>query len=130
MSKLHIQPETLCQIIAKVREFQAKEEVVLPDVPSGPAEDWALQMLADHSDDLGLQAMNEAIAEMSQRQRAELVALMWLGRGDYELEDWETAVDDAIGEYSLRAGAYLLAHPMVVDDLEEGLIAFGYSCED
>ncbi|AHF04116.1 DUF3775 domain-containing protein [Marichromatium gracile] len=130
MSKLHIQPQTLCQIIGKVREFQAKEEVVLPDVPSSPTEDWGLQMLADHSDDMALVAMTEAIAEMSQRQRAELVALMWLGRGDYELEDWETAVDDAVGEYSLRAAAYLLVHPMVADDLEEGLIAFGYSCQE
>ncbi|MBK1718607.1 DUF3775 domain-containing protein [Thiocystis violacea] len=128
--RLHIKLETLCHIIEKAREFQAKEEVVLPDSPASPTEDWALQLLADHSDDYTLLEMTHAIGGMSERQRAELVALMWLGRGDYGIEEWESAVDDAIGDYSLNAAGYLLSHPMVSDDLEEGLIAHGYSCQD
>ena len=127
---LHIPLETICYIIAKAREFQAKEEVVIPDAPTSPTEDWALQVLADHSGDYTLTELVECVAEMNQRQRAELVALMWVGRGDYTLEDWETAVDDAIGDYSVRAATYLVAHPMVAEDLEEGLIAHGYSCDE
>jgi hypothetical protein len=127
---LHIPVETLCYIIAKAREFQAKEEVVIPDSPTSPSEDWALQILADHSGDYTLTELMECVAEMDQRQRAELIALMWVGRGDYAIEDWESAVDDAIGDYSVRAATYLIAHPMVAEDLEEGLIAHGYSCED
>jgi hypothetical protein len=127
---LHVPLESLCAIIDKAREFQAKEEVVLPDSPSSPSEDWALQILADHSDDYSLREMTDAIGEMSQRQRAELIAIMWIGRGDYSLDEWESAVDDAIGDYTLRAAAYLLAHPMLPDHLEEGLIALGYSCQD
>ncbi|MFD2110705.1 DUF3775 domain-containing protein [Thiorhodococcus fuscus] len=127
---LHLKLETLCRIIDKAREFQAKEEVVIPDSPSSPTEDWALQILADHSEDYSVQEMMQAIGTMSERQRAELVALMWLGRGDYSIEDWESAVDDAIGDYSLNAAAYLLSHPMIADHLTEGLIAHGYSCED
>jgi hypothetical protein len=127
---LHIKLETLCYIIEKAREFQAKEDVVLPDNPASPSEDWALQVLADHSEDYSLREMTLAIGEMSERQRAELVALMWLGGGDYSLEEWETAVDDALGDYSIKAAAYLLSHPSVPDDLEEGLIAHGYSCQD
>ena len=127
---LHIPLESLCYIIAKAREFQAKEEVVIPDTPSSPSDDWALQCLADHSGDYSLTELVDAIAEMNQRQRAELIALMWVGRGDYDIADWETAVDDAIGDHSVRAAHYLLSHPMVADDLEEGLIAQGYSCDD
>jgi hypothetical protein len=127
---LHVPLESLCAIIDKAREFQAKGEVVLPDSPSSPSEDWALQILADHSDDYSLREMTDAVGEMSQRQRAELIAIMWIGRGDYSVDEWESAVDDAIGDYSLRAAAYLLAHPMLPDHLEEGLIALGYSCQD
>ena len=127
---LHIPLEAICYIIAKTRELQAKEDVVIPDCPSGPSEDWALQVLADHSGDYGLAELADCVGEMSQRQRAELIALMWIGRGDYPIDDWEQAVDDAIGDHSVRAAAYLLSHPMVSDDLEEGLIAHGYSCED
>lgn len=127
---LHIPLESLCYIIAKAREFQAKEEVVIPETPSSPSDDWALQCLADHSGDYSLAELVDAINEMNQRQRAELVALMWVGRGDYDINDWEGAVDDAIGDHSVRAAQYLLSHPMASDDLQEGLIAHGYSCDD
>jgi len=40
------------------------------------------------------------------------------------------AVEDALEAHSERAAEYLLAHPMVADDLEEGLIQLGYSCEE
>jgi len=48
---LNINSETICFIIAKAREFQAKEEIVIPEVPLSPAENWAQQILADHIDD-------------------------------------------------------------------------------
>ena len=127
---LHIPLDVVCYIVAKTREIQAKEDVVIPDSPGSPSEDWALQVLADHSGDYTVAELVDCVGQMSQRQRAELIALMWLGRGDYGAEDWEQAVDDAIGDHSVRAAAYLLAHPMVCDDLEEGLIALGYSCEE
>ncbi len=127
---LHINLDSLCHIINKIREFQAKEEVVLPGTPISPFEDGAFQILAEHSEDYTLQEMTRVIGAMSERQRAELVALMWLGRGDYGFDEWEVAVDEAIGDYSINAAGYLLAHPMAADDLEEGLIAHGYSCQD
>jgi len=74
--------------------------------------------------------VRDLLEELDPNQRAEVVALMWLGRGDYEVEDWDTAVEDALEGYSERTAEYLLAHPMVADDLEEGLIQLGYSCEE
>lgn len=128
--RLHIPLDTLCSLIDQAREFQAKEEVVFPEVPASPSDDWAMQVLADHSDDLNVAEFNGIVSDMSERQRSELVALMWVGRGDYGIEEWEQAVDDALGDFSIRAAAYVLAHPMVSDHLEEGMIAFGLSCED
>jgi hypothetical protein len=129
---LNIRLETLCFIIAKAREFQAKEEVVIPEIPSSPSEDWALQVLADHIDDMSLQEVKACVEDLAPDQQAELVALMWLGRGDYSLEEWDVALEDAMDEYEehQNTAEYLLAHPMVSDELEEGLIAHGYSCED
>lgn len=127
---LHIPLETLCSLIALAREFQAKEEVVIPDIPDSPSEDWAMQVLADHHDDYNLIEFRSIVGEFSERQRAELVALMWLGRGDYTVDEWAEAVDEALGDFSIRAGDYVLAHPMLSDHLEEGLIAFDLSCEE
>jgi len=119
---LSVHPDTICFIIAKAREFQAKEQVVIPD--------WALQVLADHIDDLSLLEVKTAVQDLSPEQQAELVALMWLGRGDYDMEDWYTAVEDAQHAQSDNTAQYLLAHPYVSDYLEEGLIQHGYSCEE
>ncbi len=127
---LHVRVETICFLIVKAHEFQSQDQVVLPEVPEIPAEDWALEALAEHSEDPCLTEVQEVLGEMNARQRAEVVALMWLGRGDYDVEDWETAVEDALEAHSERAAVYLLAHPMVADDLEEGLIQLGYSCEE
>ena len=129
---LNIGLETLCFIIAKAREFQAKEQVVIPETPDSPSDDWALQVLADHVEDLTLQEVKATVDDLDPEQQAELVALMWLGRGDYGLEEWDDALAGARDMYEDRDSIveYMLAHPMVSDYLEEGLIAHGYSCED
>lgn len=127
---LHVRIETVCFLIAKAHEFQSQEQVVLGDAPEIPTEDWALQALADHTEDPCLNEVQEVLGDMNARQRAELVALMWLGRGDFEVEDWEYAVEDALEEHSERAAEYLMAHPTVAEDLAEGLNQLGYSCED
>lgn len=128
--RLHIPLDTLCSLIELAREFHAKEEVVFPEMPASPSDDWALQVLADHSDDYNVAEFNSIVNEMSERQRSELVGLMWVGRGDFSIEEWEDAVDEALGDFSIRAAAYVLAHPMLSDHLEEGMIAFDLSCED
>jgi hypothetical protein len=126
---MHIRHETICSLIALAREFQAKEEVCIPQDQDSPSEDWALQMLADHGNDYNVGEFRSIVHDFSERQRAELVALMWLGRGDYSADEWEEAVDEAIGDYSIRAAEYVLAHPMVSDHLQEGLIALDLPCD-
>ncbi len=127
--RMHIRHETLCGLIALAREFQAKEEVCIPQDENSPSEDWALQILAHHGNDYNVGEFRSIVHELSERQRAELVALMWLGRGDYTVDEWEDAVDEALGDYSIRAAEYVLAHPMGSDHLEEGLIALDMPCE-
>lgn len=129
---LKVRLETLCYIIAKARELQAKEQVVFPDSFSESADDWAMQVLADHMGDLSLQEIKALVEDLSAEQQAELVALMWLGHGDYSLEEWGEANAEAMARHLDQGNTteYLLANPMISDDLEEGLIAHGYSCED
>ncbi len=119
----------VCFIIAKAYEFQSKEEVVIPEIPNSPSDDWALQVLADHIDDMTFQEVKTLIDDLSLEQKAELEALMWLGRGDYDLDEWEEAVEAAQDEMTDRTTEYLLAHPFVAEHLEEGLLHHGYNCE-
>jgi hypothetical protein len=53
-----------------------------------------------------------------------LVALMWLGRGDYALEEWEDALEFAEETYTDHTAEYLVGTPLLADYLAEGLQQF------
>jgi len=127
---LELNPETVCFLISKAREFHAKEGVVIPDDPLNPSEDWARQVLADHADDFSFQEFKAAVDDLEPDQQATLMALMWLGRGDYEEDVWDTACADAKSEWSPRTAEQLMGTPLVADYLEEGLDLLGYRCEE
>jgi hypothetical protein len=137
---LNINPELVCQIIEKVHQFHAKVEVDLPKPPSRQADESSYQALVDHDDDIIFQALKDhgddlsdqevslAIKDLEPDQQQELVALMWLGREDYDIEEWETALQDASDRWNERTAEYLLTTPLVADYLAEGLSLHGYSC--
>jgi hypothetical protein len=127
---LNINPEIVCFIITKAREFLAQEDVSLPEEPISPGADWALQALSDYVDSLCFEEIEATVKDLEPDQEAELVALMWLGRGDYELDEWSIAVEEAEAELTDHTAQYILAHPMVADHLLEGLIQQGYACDD
>ena len=119
--RLHIRLETLCTLISLAREFQAKEDVVIPEVPDNPTDDWAMQVLANHTDDSSLAEFRGIVEDMSERQRAELVALFWIGRGDMEPEEWDDAVQLAIDRDKGSTAEYLLSHPHLAEHWDDAL---------
>ena len=56
-----------------------------------------------------------------------LVALLWLGRGDFGADDWAEALALAEERDVGPTSAYLLSHPRVADQLASGLEELGYS---
>ena len=54
---LELSLDKVCFIVLKAREFHAKEEVVIPEEPLSPTDDWALQILADQRDDPSYQEL-------------------------------------------------------------------------
>lgn len=127
---LDLNPDIVCAVIAAGREFQAKEAVVIPEREFGPSDDWALQVLADHAGDLSYQEAKAVIDDLEPDQQVSLMVLMWIGRGDYDIEEWDDAAEAARDELTERTADYLLATPLVADYLEEALAQFGYDCEE
>ena len=71
------------------------------------------------------------IEELNEDEQAALVALAWVGRGDYEAEQWEEAV--AMAKERAASGStadYLIQMELAADLLAEGLGAFGFSIDD
>jgi len=126
---LNINPDIVCSIIERAQEFHAKEGVVIPNVGDDNA-DWGMQVLADHADDPSFQELKTNIGDLEPDQQITLVALMWLGRGDYTTEEWEEAVLFAQESWNPRTAEYLIGTPLVADYLQEGLSEFSLSCDE
>ncbi|SDG59149.1 Protein of unknown function [Pseudomonas benzenivorans] len=126
---LNVNSETVCRLIALARVFHAKEAVSIPQEPTSPSDDWALQVLADHEDDEVFQEFKSIIDDLEPDQQQQIVALLWLGRGDGPLEDWAALLEQAADDWNERTAEYLIAHPYLADHLLEALDLHGYSCD-
>lgn len=127
---LTVSSESVCFIIVKAREFDAQDVVTDLDSGSNAADDGMTSVLEAHSDDLTQKELVAFIDALSEEEQADLVALLWLGRGDGALEEWNDLRDEAQRQHNKRTAAYLLGEPLLPDHLEEGLSQFGFSCED
>ena len=124
---IDVNPEIIYRIVELSREFHAKEAVVFPHEAEAEAGDWAMQVLADHADDASYDELKGIIESLEVRQQARIVALMWLGRGDFHPGEWAEALAQAHERWTPRTADYLISTPLVADYLEEGLSLFGYS---
>ena len=128
---LAIPLEKLAFIVAKAREFDA-EVPVEPDAATGsdPPDDDERQVLLDTPDNPTEQELRDAIDGLGVLERQEVLALMWLGRGDYDAESWPEALRQAGDTTNQNLTDYLVGTPLLGDYLEEGASALGLSLED
>jgi len=125
MPDLSLPADYLARLIVKTRGVQAKEGVVDPQSGSNPTDDQMRDILQDSRSDLSCEEVREEIEGLAPHQQAELVALMWIGRGDAEPEEWEKTIRLA---HELKDGPtarYLLRHPLVAEFWEEGAEKLG-----
>ncbi len=127
--ELTIPANTVAWIILKAREYDMKEP---GDIETGEADgDNPLGVLEDRADDPTATELRNWILDLNETEQAELVALMWLGRGDDDLENWADLVAQARGSQGQGAARgrrtvrYLLGTPQLGDYLEEGLERLG-----
>lgn len=80
--------------------------------------------LFEDFDQDGTEAQVRGVIEaLNVDEQADLVALVWVGRGDFEADEWPAAVRRAHERHSRSTAAYLMGIPNVGDLLEEGLAA-------
>jgi hypothetical protein len=129
--ELGISTEKVRFIIVKARQFDAKEGDADPDEGSNPTDDGAADVLEDKPDDDAVrQELVSFINGLNDEEQINLVALAWVGRGTFDIEDWDEAIDTARTEHNKRTAQYLLGLPLLGDYLAEGLEAFGDDFDD
>jgi hypothetical protein len=123
--ELSINHDTLAFIIVKAREFDAKVEPVEPDPGSNAADDAEREILEDYADDATFAELREAIEDLNEDEIIDLIAVAWIGRGDFDRDEWEEARSLARERHRGRSASYLLGMPALGDYLEEGLAELG-----
>lgn len=124
--ELEVATDFIQTLIDKAHEFQVKEEVVEPDPGSNASDDDMREVLEDRADDPVQQELHEMLADLNQDQLADLVTLVWLGRGDFTASEWREKRKEALRLDPKRTPDYLIETPLLADYLEEGLSAIGH----
>ncbi len=119
---LTIPLSTLGWIIVKAREFDGKD--VDTDDP-GDDSDNPLGVLEDRADDPTFDELTSWISDLTDFQKAELVAIFWLGRDDGDASDFAGLLAEARSQQGKSTARYLLGSPLLGDYLEEGLERLG-----
>ena len=123
--------DKVCEIIIRAKAIDVKEGMTDPASGSNPIDDGNVDSLIASPDDATEQELRDVFAGLNDDERADLIALVYIGRGDMEPEEWGAAVrlakerEDAA---SITTADWLLGIPNLGDLLDEGVHAMGRSC--
>lgn len=124
MTELDLNRETVQQIIDMAREFHTRDDVTFEKEPQIADEFWSDQMTSDFGGDTYYRELKAAIEDLEPDQQVSLVALTWLGRGDFSLSEWAEALSNADDSWNNHTADYLIGTSLLADYLEEGLEQF------
>ena len=126
MPALDLNPDIVRSVIDIVHEFHAGDDVNLlgDDDDKEVDEDVLMQFAADYSDDPYYGQLTAVINDLEPDQQVSLVSLMWLGRGDYTIDEWDDIVAQAKDQWTDHTAEYLISTPLLSDYLAEGLDLF------
>lgn len=123
-----INTDKVCFIVVKARELESEDEGVQADA-SNATDDGFVSVLTEEAFATVRNEVASFIDAMDVDEQAELVALMWVGRGEFSADEWKDAVAQARARHEGSTSAYLLGVPLLASFLEGGLAEFGESCE-
>jgi hypothetical protein len=128
--------DTLCRIILRARENEAQVPAEDPDEDadniddnSGESEGGALSTLEDEINTGVEEELRAILDDLAEDQLAETLALAWVGRGTYDVSEWDEAFAEASDTDSESTVDELMDMPLLASHLDAGLAAFDYSCE-
>jgi hypothetical protein len=136
MPELAISADKVAFIIEKAREFDVKDAASDTDSGSNPSDDDEIDVLEDTSSDPVAAELAGFIRALNEDEQLDLVTLMWLGRGDGDVEEWDdlrARAAEARAEYKAprrEAVQYLLGEPMLGDLLADGMDELGIDWTD
>jgi hypothetical protein len=129
MPELRINVDKVCQIMEAARELAGRVVPTTGDRTTN-GDDSPLAFIEQRDDDPTRQQIVEAIAGMNVEEQVDLLALVYLGRGDFELDGWDDALEEARNRIESGDADFMIGDRALPAYLGEALDAFGKSCPD
>ena len=123
---MQISPRRVAHIIIRAREIEAK---VGTWDRAGDSVD-ADTILESRRGDATEAELRAFIRRLPVDEKAELVAIMWIGRDTFDAAEWDEALETARAEATTPTESYLLGVPLLSDYLEAGLEKLGVDVTD
>jgi len=133
MPELRISVEKVCALIEAARELAGKVPSTAGDRTT-TGDDSKLATI-DEAEGIGedqdarRSQTVEFIAGLNVEEQADLLALIWLGRGDYDIGEWDEALTEAEARIAARDPDYMIGDSALPEYLGDGIEAFGLSCD-
>jgi len=130
MPTLTITPDSAFAILLKAREFDVKVAETDPDSGSNASDDDSVDVLEFAPQDDTQRELFSAISDLNDDEQLDLIALVWVGRADFTLEEWDAARDAAKDIGRARTPRYISEIPLVSNYLEDALSQFNFTLQD
>jgi hypothetical protein len=112
-------------IIEKAREFDVEVAPSGLEDGNNPADEDERSVIEAGPDNTAEAELRAALVGLNSDERAELLALVWVGRGDYSRDSWDEALNEARGALDSGTIGYLMGTPMLGELIEEGMAEIG-----
>lgn len=130
MPELRINPDKVCDFLEAAREVAGKVPATSGDRTS-TGDDSPLAFMEDHGGpDPVRQQMVEFVAGLNVEEQTDLLALIYLGRGDFSLSEWDEALREAGDRIAAGDADYMIGERALPAYLGEALEMFDKTCPD
>lgn len=122
--------ETICRLIIRARENEAQVPAIEADDEADPTDsDDEFAVLEDESNEAIEEEMMALLDDLGEDQVQEILALAWVGRGTYDVSEWDDALEEAADRDSEDPVDQLMDMPTLAAYLDAGLAAFDLTCD-
>ncbi len=123
---LNIDVAKLRDIVLKAHEFEQEEIPDDPDPGEAPESDIDRETLLDAGEDPTEAELKSLIDDLNDDEIVDLLALVWVGRGDFGRAEWAEARNMARDRRPHQSSRYLMGMPLFGAYIEEGLASLGH----
>jgi len=128
-AELNVSVDKLRDIVLRARAFDIEDFPDEADPGSEPDSDLDREERLDEGDDPTEMELRALIDELNDDEVVDVIALVWVGRGDFGVDELQDARELARERHQGKSSKYLMGIPTLAEYLSEGAAEAGYDLE-